>query len=480
MAAMWGKVRSRPVLAVVVVVAVLAIAGAGWWWFGLRKTDTTAAAAAPTTSTSLQTVSTGTITKSVSATGTVTPAVQDDVSFQASGKVTGVAVAQGDTVKKGQTLGTIDTVDLKASVASAQATLASANAKVANDETSVTDAQTAVTDAADTDSTTDDTTAAAQLATAKAQLTADQAAVATAQQQVTAAQTSLSAATLTSPIDGIVAEVNVSVGDQVSGGSSSSSSSGSGSGSGAGGSGSGSGSGGGSGSSSSSSSSSAQFLVVGTSKWEASLTVDDSEINLIKKGIQAQLTVSGQTSNLFGTVSSVGVISTSTSDTASYPVTVSITGTPTGLHDGSSATVVLIYQQLTDVLVVPTTAIHVSNGQKVVYQMQDGKQVDTVVQTGETSGTDTQITSGLAEGDQIVVTTVTRAGGTGETGTGARTGTRSGTGGYGGFGGGTGGGTGGSGGGFGGGQGGFPGGAGGAGGAPGGNANGAVQGGGSR
>ena len=282
------------------VVLVAAASGATWWF--TRPSGTAAAATTPQTVTRSVAASVQTLKRNISTSGNLTPTVQDDVAFGAGGRVTSVKVAEGAMVKKGQVLGTIDTVALKADLASAKSTLAQAKARVASDED-------AVDAAADTDSTTDDTTAAAQLA-------ADKATVGTTEQGVTEARESLGAATLTSPIDGLVAEVDVALGDTVTGSSSSSSSSSSASGSGSGGSGpggsgsGGSGSGSGSGSNSSSSSSSSQFLIVDTNSWKVDVSIDDSQINLVKKGLQAQLTIDGITDTLFGRVTSVGLIST--------------------------------------------------------------------------------------------------------------------------------------------------------------------------
>ena len=104
-------------------------------------------------------------------------------------------------------------------------------------------------------------------------------------------------------------------------------------------------------------------------------------------------------------MASVGLISTSSGSTASYPVVVTITGSPTGLHDGSAATVTLIYKQLTNVLTVPTAAIHTTTTGKVVYQTVNGKQVSTTVTTGAVGNGVTQVLTGLAEGDEVLVTT---------------------------------------------------------------------------
>lgn len=189
------------------------------------------------------------------------------------------------------------------------------------------------------------------------------------------------------------------------------------------GSGQGSGSAVGSGSAAASGSSGAQFLIVGTNSWTIDVSVDDSQINQVTKGLQAQITVDGISDAVFGRVTSVGLISTSTGDTASYPVAVAITGSPKGLHDGSEATVEIVYQQLTDVLAVPSAAVHQENGASVVSRSVSGVTQSVPVQIGDTVDGMTVITNGLAEGDEVVVTVAT---GAARQATGGQTGTQNG------------------------------------------------------
>ena len=61
-----------------------------------------------TTTTSLQTVTTGTITKTVASSGTIEPASQANLNFAVSGRVTAVAISAGQTVTAGQALATLD------------------------------------------------------------------------------------------------------------------------------------------------------------------------------------------------------------------------------------------------------------------------------------------------------------------------------------------------------------------------------------
>ena len=469
--------RKTLIAALVGLLAGLAVAGAAWWYTG--RESTAQASTVPTTRSVAAAVDT--IQQTISTSGTLTPAVQQDVSFVASGTVTSVNEAVGQQVTAGQPLATVDTLTMRQTLATAKLALAKAQATQATDQTALTTAQDAQSTAQDAG---DDTTAAdLKVSTAQQQLAVDQTSISSAQTSVDAAQTALDSATLASPIDGVVSAVNVAVGQKVTGsatsatdatagssgsGSAGSGSSGSGSaGSASGGSGSGSASsagGGGTGgsaagnsgststgsaSSGSGSSSGPAFVIVGTGSWKVDVTVDDAQIGLIAVGDQAQLAVTGSADPLFGTVSSIGLISTGSGGTASYPVVVTLTGTPTGLHDGTSATVTLIYAQFTNVLTVPSAAIHTVNGQSVVYTMSGDQQVSTPVEIGESDGTNTEITSGLSEGDQVLVTVTTGtgsgAGGAGRTGqtggTGAGTGAGTGRGGFtGGFGGGGGGG----------------------------------------
>jgi len=391
-------VRRHSRISSAALVVVLAAGGAGGYIAASGDSSPAAAAQATTTT---QTVSTGTIRQSVSATGTLAPANDQTLNFSSAGVVTSVLVTEGQTVTKGQKLATIDSASLAATVAQAKATVATAKAKVEADESASADS-----------STTD-----AQLAADKAALTADR-------NQLASARTALAGATLTAPFSGTVASVGLTVGQSVSG-------SGSSSGSGSGSSGSSGGGLGGANSSSSSSSSSTGIQVISTGAWVVNATVDATSVDLLKAGQQAQLTVSGATDTVYGTISSVAVLSSSTSGTASYPVVVAVTGSPKGLHDGASVTATLIYKQLSNVIVIPSLALQRNtDGTSYVNKVVNGKTVKTPVTTGITSGAEVQITKGLAEGDQIQVIELARTD-TGRAGTGGTN--RTGTGGTGNF-----------------------------------------------
>ncbi len=372
------QVAARPWLAAVIVVALIC----GGIFAYQRVTASGGSTSTAAASTSLVTVSTGTVQESVSTTGTISPADEHDLSFSSSATVTSVRVSAGQRVRKGQILGTIATLSLKASLAQARADLADARATLAT--------------AQDTSTTT------------AAQLAADKISVTTARSSVAAARTNLRDAVLRSPIAGTVAAVNVSKGDAAGGSTSSTSNNSSSSSSNS----AATSDSTSTGSTSSTSSTSSDFVVIGMKKWTVAATVDDTEVGMVRKGDQAQLTTDNATGRVFGVVTSVSVLSDSSSGSASYPVEIAVTGSPSGLHDGESATVSIIYKTVSNVLTVPTLAIHRDSSTPYVYVSRNGTKTKVSVKTGLSSGGTTQIKSGLKSGQQVYLQTFTRTSGT--------------------------------------------------------------------
>jgi multidrug efflux pump subunit AcrA (membrane-fusion protein) len=373
-------------------------------------------------------VTTGTIKQTVATSGTLEPATEADLNFGVSGTVTAVDVNAGQVVTAGQVVATVGTTALTSEVEAAQANLSAAQARLSSDE-------------AAGGSTTE--------------IDSDEASVTSAESSLTTAQTNLADASLTSTISGTVASVSLTVGQSVTGTGSG------GGGSGAGGS--GASAAGASAAASTSTSSTGQVVVIGTSSYIVNTTVDDTEIGQVAEGDQTTVTATGATTVDYGTVASIGLIATESSNVATFPVVINVTGDPSGLYAGSTADVSIIVKQLNNVVEVPTAAItYTTSGQATVTVVKNGKDVSQAVTVGEAASGETQITSGVAAGDSIVERVVKFTGVPGRTGGTGITGGFGGGGGVGGVGGRFGGGAGGAGGagGFGGGGGGFGGGAG--------------------
>jgi len=356
-------------------VVVVAGAATGAWYL-LRTPD----AQTPQAMTQTLTVAPTTLKTTVSTTGTLEPEQQADLTFDAVSTVTSVEVQVGDTVTAGQRLATIDDSSLAVALTSARADLAAA--------------EEALADLEDSDEATDAAIAAAE------------AGVEVKSTAVTTAEAALAAATMTAPFDGIIAEVNISEGD-ASGSSGSGATSGGTSQAAPGGSG------------TAASAASAAIVLISHDSYTVSTSVSSADIGSVTRGLQAELTVGGATEPIYGTVSSVAVVATaSSSGSASFPVTIDVTGSQEGLFAGSSVTVDIIVARLTDVIAVQASAVTTTaDGTSTVAKLVDGVVTETPVTLGETIDSQVVITDGLTDGDQIEVTqTMPGRGGTGDTG----------------------------------------------------------------
>ena len=142
-------------------------------------------------------------------------------------------------------------------------------------------------------------------------------------------------------------------------------------------------------------------------KLSVTTTVGLNDIDLVKKGQTAHVTVDGVSTPLTGKVTLIGLLNTSgtSGSTTTYPVTIVLDSTPQ-LYDGAGASVSIDVGSATGALTVPTSALHGVGTATSVDVYRDGK-VQTQRVTVGARGIDTvQITSGLNAGDQVVLAEV--------------------------------------------------------------------------
>ena len=335
-------------------VAVLAGVGVGTWYLLKPQANTTASISRTVE------VTRGTQTMTVALDGTLNPRQQSNVNFGVSGTVTSVKVKAGETVKKNQVLATIDDSDLEDAFDLAGANLTTARANLS--------------DVYDNDGT------SAAITSAKAQVSSAKAALSQANQN-------LDDAALRSPISGTVASVSLEDGDTVTG------SGGSGSGSSAG------------ANTSTSTAGAAQFVVISTSTWRLEGSVGSADLASLEVGQEVAITTDATTDELTGTVASVGIVATSTSDgAATFPVEITVAGIHKDLYSGTTASAVITTGSYPDVLTVPTAAIRMENSRTVVTKVTGTATTTTEVTIGTVFGSSTEIRSGLAEGDSVQIT----------------------------------------------------------------------------
>ena len=407
------------------VVAALALGG----WYLVRRDDGTSSASTPPTSQAVAATA-GTMRQTITAQGTVTAAKTSDLSFTAAGTVTAVNVVAGQQVKAGDVLAVLDSAELQSSVSEAAANLASAEATLSDHQDA---------DASDE------------------QLTADASSVATARDRLVTAYEAAAGAQLVAGFDGTVASVDLTVGEVLgSGGSSATSPTGSSSGSGLSASTLGSGLGGNG--STASTSNTGQIVLVTTSSYTVDVGLDATDVKEVKAGQSAALTVTTATSSnagpfggfggfpgfagfngnqanrqaatngsnsagangagatggqqnqsstaatATGAVQTVGAVADASSGVASFPVTVAFDDTSGEIHAGSTVNVEITVAELSDVVQVPSFAVHTTDGQPSVTVRTESGDEERAVTTGLTSGGMVQIVSGLQAGEQVVLT----------------------------------------------------------------------------
>jgi HlyD family secretion protein len=201
-----------------------------------------------------------------------------------------------------------------------------------------------------------------------ADLIAYQRAVDAAEAKLAVAQQALEQATIVSPIEGTVTAVDLAVGDSVE-----------------------------------AASTTARILVEGPGGYEVTTTLAVDQLPKVKLGQSATVVPDGSDQELTGKVVSIGLAATSSSSgVTTYPVTVSLDD-DAGLRNGSVASVDIVTKAASDALVVPTSAVRASGGTHSVIVLEGGKPTTKDVQIGAVGATWTEIESGLAEGQEVVI-----------------------------------------------------------------------------
>src|SRR5690606_10409914 len=258
----------------------------------------------------------GSITRVVSATGTLQPLVSANVGSTVSGPVQSVSVDFNSQVRAGQELARLDPTPFQQRITQAQAQLAQAQAQAA---VANSDYQRYVV--------------LQQRGFASEQLMAQQraardtarAAVASAAAQVASARTDLERSVIRSPIDGVVVDRQVNVGQPVA-----------------------------------SSLQAATLFVIAQdlSRLQANITVDEADIGEVNEGQAVRFTVDAFPDREFeGRVSQVRQQGVAESGVVSYTVVVEADNPGRQLLPGMTANAEIVLEQRDDVLRVPNTAL---------------------------------------------------------------------------------------------------------------------------
>jgi len=318
-------------------------------------------------------VAKGSITVQVTASGTVNPSSLDNAGFKVSGQIAQIFVKVGDHVSPGQALAKLNTNALQNQLNISQSGLNEAN----NNLSKLYSTHYTYYD----------------ILNAKE-------AINQAQTKVYIDNDNLINATLTSNISGIVANINSHIGDNVSAGGSNSTNT-------------------------SAAESASVMTIIDPNSMIANLTIGETDIPNIKVGQVVQLSIDALGSKKYvGKVQSIDTLGTVSSNVVSYNVKVSIDKVDASIKDGMTVNGSILVQTKDNILTVPNSAIKSINGQQSVQVLKNNSPEVVPVTTGISNDSETEIVSGLNEGDQIVTTTIggTTGGSTSSNGGGLRLG----------------------------------------------------------
>ncbi len=297
----------KKALTYTVVVAIAAVAGL--WWFERGE-----ARDVPTFRTA--TIERTTLQSSVSSTGTLNAVTTVQVGTQVSGLVSAIYADFNDQVKKGQLLARIDPTLLEQAVRDAEAGLERSKAEQEQAQRTY-DRDKGLFDK--------QVLAESEIQSSQYQLAVANANIKSAEVSVERAQRNLSYTNIVAPIDGVVIERNVDIGQTVA-----------------------------------ASLSAPQIFLLANdlSQMEILALVDESDIGAIVEGQSVRFTVQPYQGETFlGTVKQVRLQSTTSENVVNYTVVVTLPNTDRKLLPGMTATVAFITGTADSALVVPNGAL---------------------------------------------------------------------------------------------------------------------------
>ncbi len=316
------------------------------------------------------------IVNSITATGTIEPVTEVTVGTQVSGIVSKIYVDYNSEVKKGQVIAELDKTNLISQLSTAKANLISEQSNLEYEKTNFQRYSTLYEKGLIAKSEYDQ----AKLSYQKAKES-----VATAQESVSQAQTNLGYATITSPIDGVVLSKAVEEGQTVA-----------------------------------ASYSTPELFTIARdlTNMQVVADVDEADIGDVKEGERVTFTVDAYPNDTFsGTVTQVRQEATTENNVVTYEVVISAPNADLKLKPGLTASVTIYTLENKGVLAVPTRALRftpvqetvgkmkikdVDNAKSKVWTLEGNQIVAHSVTIGMTDGINTQIISGLKEGQQVI------------------------------------------------------------------------------
>ena len=343
----------------------------------------------------------GTLITSVTASGNVTNSGSADITTQSSGTVNQVYVSNGEYVTQGQTIATLildqasqqKAAAAYASYLSAVNSLNSAKAKINSLQSALFKANQAFVN--DKGSTPNPDTSDpnyieenANWLQAQADYNNQQGVINQAEAALNSASLSLAqtSSTITAPISGYVSSLNLTPGLPITQSNSASSTNST---------------------STTTSSDNVGTISLPNTPVESSVNLTEIDVTKDKLGQKVTLTLDAFPNETFtGKVSAIDTNGSVSSGVTSYPTTITFDSAPKDVYPNMGVSATIITDVLDNVLLVPSAAVQTQNGQSYVQILKNGQASQVNVTTGESNDTQTEISSGLSEGDTVIIGTV--------------------------------------------------------------------------
>jgi HlyD family secretion protein len=147
------------------------------------------------------------------------------------------------------------------------------------------------------------------------------------------------------------------------------------------------------------------FRIDDLSKLYVKVDISEVDINRVQVGQDVDLTFDAVAGRTFqGEVTQVSSVGVDNGRGVDFEVTVIIIDPDDQVRPGMTAAVNIVVSEIKDVLIIPSRAIRLNNGQRVVYLLRDGRLKEVQISTGASSDTEAQVTQGdLAEGELVVL-----------------------------------------------------------------------------
>lgn len=332
-------------------------------------------------------VTRGVIDKSVLATGSVRANKRTEVGAQVSGKIQKLYVELGQTVKQGDLIAEIDSSNQSNNLSTAEAQLSSSQAQLKSAQVALEVAQSNYSRLsklykADSASLNELDTAKNTLAAAKATVDNIKAQIKSAEISVKNAETNLNYTQIISPMEGVIVSVPVSVGQTVN----------------------------------SNQTSPTIVQVADLSKMLIKLEISEGDIAQVKVGQEVKFNTLAEPNQAYSaTIESVDPALTTLTDNnyleksgnteaIYYYANLRVDNPDNRLRIGMTVQAQITIAKRDQVLIVPTSVIKKQGKESYVLVLENGKSVEKPVKIGLSDSQNTEILSGLNEGEQVILT----------------------------------------------------------------------------